>query len=111
MNQSNKPARDEHESRARLIVVEEGLVRVERSVDSLTKSISAYMAEQIRAPRAIPFKEIVVTAGASFAFFLAVLGFMDSRNEMASRDVRFLIAQHEKQLQTLAPLTYSMPKR
>lgn len=93
--------------RARLILVEEGLSRLERSVESLASSIGKYITEQASAPRAIPFKEIIITAGATFALFVAGLNFMDQRNSMATQDMRALLQSHSKQLERLAPITYS----
>lgn len=99
--------RSRPDAEARLYVVEEQLGRLERSVTSLSDSISRYITEQAGAPRAIPFKEIIVTAGATFALFVAGLQFMDQRNDMATKDMRALIASHAKQLERLAPITYS----
>ena len=106
MKEQVAPA-DASSERARLILVEEGLQRLERSVESLATNISKYIAEQSGAPRTIPFKEIIITAGATFALFVAGLNFMDQRNEMATKDMRFIQQQHAKQLERLAPLTYS----
>lgn len=98
---------DASSERARLILVEEGLSRLERSVESLASSIGKYIAEQSSAPRSIPFKEIIVTAGATFALFVAGLNFMDQRNDMLTKDMRATIQSHAKQLERLAPITYS----
>lgn len=99
--------RDVSTERARLILVEEGLSRLERSVESLASSIGKYITEQASAPRAIPFKEIIITAGATFALFVAGLNFMDQRNDMATKDMRVLLQSHAKQLERLAPITFS----
>lgn len=95
------------DSEARLYVVEEQLGRLERSVTALSDSIGRYITEQAQAPRAIPFKEIITTAGITFALFVAGLQFLDQRQELATRDMRSLLAIHAKQLERLAPVTYS----
>lgn len=104
MSAGKKPYPD---SEARLYVVEEQLGRLERSVTNLSESIGRYISEQAQAPRAIPFKEIIATAAITFGLFVAGLNFMDQRHELATKDMRNTLVSHAKQLERLAPITYS----
>lgn len=65
--------------RARLVVVERGLDELKSTVGDLAKSINRYINEQNKAPRPIPFKEIVVTAVSTLALFSGILTFLDNR--------------------------------
>lgn len=69
--------------RARLVVVEQGLQELKTTVQDLAKSINQYISEQAKAPRPIPFKEIIATAAATLALVGMVMNMFDARVERA----------------------------
>lgn len=107
MQTVNRTARDDHEFQARLLVVENEVGQIKSLIKDLSTTVREAIHEQHKAPRAIPFKEIIVSASASFALCVGLLNFMASQNELANRDIRRDIAAHAKQLERLAPLTYA----
>lgn len=92
--------------RARLVVVERGLEELKGTVNDLAKNINRWISDQANAPRPIPFKEIVVTAGATLAMFYGILQFLDSRSAPHIDALKFRMEKAEKDLERLAPLKY-----
>ena len=111
MTAVNRTARDTPEFQARLLVVESEVGQVRLLIKDLATDVREALNKQHQAPRAIPFKEIIVSASASFALCVGLLNFMASQNELANRDIRRDVASHAKQLERLAPLTYSIPQQ
>lgn len=111
MSTVNRTARDEHEFQARLLVVENDVGQVKSMIVDLTKVVRESIAVHHNAPRAIPFKEIISSVGGTLAVVAIIMNFMNGWQELTTRDLSRQIARHEKQLEILAPLTYSIPKR
>lgn len=105
-------AEDGLDHRARLIVVEDGLARLERSVNTLADTLQRYVQEQAKAPRSIPFKEIISTAAATLAFVVGILAFLDSRAATEAKLATYRIERIERDVEKLAPLKHllSLPQ-
>ncbi len=69
--------------RARLVVVEHRLEELSKSVGDLANTINRYVTEQSKQPRALPFKEIVMTVGACLTIMIGGLTLLDSRIDKA----------------------------
>lgn len=87
---------------ARVTLIEENLLRIEKNVAEVVNLIR----EQEREPRAVPFKEIVLTVGATLTVFYGVLRFIDERYDAAVRPVRDVVTRHEAEMSRLRPLVY-----
>ena len=99
--------------RARLVVVERAVTDLKESVGELSRTLNKWMQELSRAPRPIPFKEIVVTAAATLAVFASIISFLDSRAESATRLLQYRIEQLERTRGAAvgAPYLFALPKR
>lgn len=64
---------------ARVEVLEQGVQHIAASVDSLSKSFARFVDKQNDRPVPIPFKEIIVTAGACFGLLLGISNWVDAR--------------------------------
>jgi len=73
-------ASEENALVARVIVLENVVDRVEKSVTDLARVVQKSVEAQASAPRQIPFKEIIITAAATLSLFGGILTFLDSRS-------------------------------
>jgi hypothetical protein len=100
-------------------MLSQGLNRLEKLTEGLATSFADYMKEQNSAPRAIPFKEIMITAASTWALGTSVLLFLDNRFTLSTqptvervRDQKEKIESLEKKIEKLAeqvaPITFSM---
>jgi hypothetical protein len=81
--------------RARLVVVEHTLEELKQTVSGLAKTINHHFTELSKQPRALPFKEIVATAGACLAIMVGGLSLLDSRIDKA---VELALARQKQEL-------------
>ena len=92
---------------SRVGILENGLMRLESAVERIGNMMSKQLEDASRAPRVVPFKEIMATAAVTLTVFYGVLRFIDERVESATRDVRNTVELHERELQRIRPLIYS----
>lgn len=100
------------------ITLQSSMLKMEQSVDRLASNFNAYINEQAKAPKAVPFKEIMWTIVCCFGFVVSVITFIDARADsrispyhQASQDQKLRIdrleKQNEKIYDAIAPLIYS----
>ena len=101
-------ADDLHDHRARLIVVEDKLSRLDQTLTALASEMRHFVQAQANLPRAIPFKEIISTAAATLALVVGILAFLDSRAATEAKLTTYRIEKIERDVERMAPLKHLM---
>lgn len=98
---------------ARMTVVESAVERLERTVNTLASSMQRYVEEQVRAPRPIPFKEIMITAAATISVFYGIVQFFEQRMDSNTKILQYRIEQIERKADRLhqLPAIMAIPRQ